>query len=137
MITFFTVVLLASCSKSPQYPSPDIKEGSIVIDKATLREGAPEFFSIEIENNRINFFVLVIDGNVESYLDACIRCYKEKKGYRVEGERVVCRACGVTYPVEMLKDGFGSCHPIPIKGTMAKGYYSIALDDIKSGAKYF
>jgi uncharacterized membrane protein len=132
-----SVLIVAGCTKLPQYPNPSIKDDSVVINTPGLQEKLPEFYTVEFNDGTANFFVLKVSGNVESYFDACIRCYKDKEGYRAEGGSIVCRACGVTYPLDMLKDGFGSCHPIQLQGEINGDQYIISLDDIKKGTKYF
>ncbi len=136
-VSLMTVLIVAGCTKMPQHPNPLIKDSSVVIDLHELQDKAPEFDTVEFNGGQANFFVLKISGNVESYFDACIRCYQDKKGYRAEGGSIVCRACGVTYPLDMLKDGFGSCHPIQLPGEIKGDQYIIPLDEIKKGTKYF
>ncbi len=137
VVSLVSILTIAGCTKLPQYPNPSIKDNSVIINTLELQEKAPEFYTVEFNGGKVNFFALKISGNVESYFDACIRCYKNKEGYRAEGGSIVCQACGVTYPLDMLKDGFGSCHPIQLQGEIIGDQYIIPLDEIKKGTKYF
>ena len=90
----------------------------IVIDTRSLENESPEFYSITLKGKKVDFFVVKKEDSVESYLDACENCYRFKKGYKVEGSYVICRHCGSTYPLDSLKTGLGSCHPMPLKGEL-------------------
>ncbi|HDL20470.1 MAG TPA: DUF2318 domain-containing protein [Nitrospirae bacterium] len=131
------VLFTAACSKPSQYLSPPVKGDDIVIDIKTLKDAEPAFFSYLIEDKRINFFVIKILDDIDAYLDACAKCYPHKMGYRVEGFSIVCRYCGVKYSVDHLKNGFGSCHPVLLKGKLKGEKYMISVDELKKGRKYF
>jgi uncharacterized membrane protein len=98
---------------------------------------SPVFYSLSHEGAEIDFFVLEVDGEVQSYFDACIKCYPKKMGYRAEGDEVVCRACGVRYSVHDLRGGLGSCRPIPLEGRREGEHYIMEKKDIIKGARYF
>jgi uncharacterized membrane protein len=135
VLCVLTVVI--SCDKKPFYKEAPFDGSNVVIDAKTMKEGAAEFYSLVLDGRRINFFLLMINGNIDSYFDACLECYPKKLGFRVDGRHIVCKACNVGYPVEELKKGIGSCYPIQIKGTVKDGKYIIKKDDIKAGKAYF
>ncbi len=129
---------ISACNRIPLYKeAPLNRDGDIAIGMKTLKEKVPEFYTFDLDGQRINFFVVGINGNVQSYFDACAMCYPEKLGYRVEGKEIVCRACNLRYTADELKTGKGSCHPIPLPGQIKNGFYIINKDAIKTGAKYF
>ena len=127
-VLFLSVLNIAGCNRLPQYPDPLIKDNRVVINTLELKEKTPEFYTVDVNGGKANFFVLKISGKIESYFDACVRCFKDKKGYSAESRSIVCRSCGVTYPLDMLKDGFGSCHPIQLQGEIRGDQYIISLE---------
>jgi len=129
--------LLLGCSKLPEYKAPPQDGKHISISIKSLKDAEPEFFTVKVEGKKINFFVVKILDRVESYFDACEKCYVYGKGYRHDSFSVTCRYCNVRYRVDSLKDGVGSCHPIPLKGERKGNKYIIATEDIKKGKKYF
>jgi len=131
------VLLFSACAKKPVYPEAPSDSTSIRIARADIPEKMPRFFSYTENTRRINFFLLRRNGKIESYFDACGKCYAQKLGYRVENERVVCRACDVSYHLEDLKEGIGSCYPIKLEGRVEGDTYVIGKDAILKGEKYF
>ncbi len=129
--------LVASCQSRSHYPQAPVKGDYVVVDTAHLKDSKPRFFSIRFGTKRVSFFVLKIGDRVESYLDACMKCYPHKKGFRVDGFYLVCRWCNERYPLDELKRGFGSCYPIPLKGTLQGSLYKIKISELKRAVRFF
>jgi uncharacterized membrane protein len=132
-----TVVALSACTKTPDYKQAPWDGVQVAIGIENLKEKTPEFYSLDLDGRRINFFLVRIGGDVQSYFDACATCYREKMGYRVRGQEVVCRACNLSFKLEDLKKGEGSCHPIPLKNRVEKGFCIITGDELKKGLNFF
>lgn len=138
IIIFFLIqASLSSCSAGPGYNHPRVKGGKILIDVESLRDGRPEFFSVDVKSSRVDFFVIRLNGSVESYLDACKNCYRFKKGYKVESSLLVCKYCGNSYSLDSLKKAFTGCHPMPLRGEIEGSSYVITLTEMKKAARYF
>ncbi|MDP2168368.1 MAG: Fe-S-containing protein [Thermodesulfovibrionales bacterium] len=137
-LTASAVILLAlySCSKKPEYPASPGQGDVIKINLKGLKKGEPLFLSLPYNSKRIDFFVLRINGTVQSYFDACIKCYPKKLGYRLEGGSLICKACGMRYPIEGLK-GVGSCYPIGLEGRVEGENYIIEKETVIEGWRYF
>jgi uncharacterized membrane protein len=129
--------LFSACSRKPVYPAAPFDGNSIRIELAEIPEQQPVFFTFSANAKGINFFLFKADGKVEAYFDACGKCYPRKLGFRLEGNRVVCRACDVSYHLDDLKDGIGSCYPIKLKGRIEGNTFVIDKQDILNGEKYF
>ncbi len=129
---------VSSCSRMPAYGKAPLNGGGdVAISVGSIREKVPKFYSFDLGGQRIDFFVVRVNGQIQSYFDACAMCYPKKLGYRVEGGEIVCRACNLTYTAGDLKTGKGSCHPIPLDGRVENGFYIITRDAISAGSKYF
>jgi len=133
----FIFSFLAACSEQPAYPEPSRIGRDAVVDVTRLPSDIPEFFTYHYGGKRINFFVVKTKDTVLSFLDACVRCYTEKRGYRYEGGYVICRACNMRYPVSEIEKGFGSCHPIRLAGHVQNGQYFIPLSLLEEQADKF
>jgi len=138
----FAVVLLLfcflSCSRQPVYPGPFLAGQDIIIDSAALQEGIPRFFSYSYQGRYINFFVVKTEDRILSFLDACLKCYPKKLGFRHEGASVFCRACNEHYPVSEIEKGFGSCYPVKIEGKTEGGKYVLKAAKLETnGEKFF
>jgi uncharacterized membrane protein len=131
-----TAVTLFSCSGKPTYPEARTSVGEIRFAVDALRDGEPEFRSLVHEGKRIDYLVLKINGRVESYFDACAKCYPKKLGYRKDGDYLKCVACGQRYPLEDL-GGIGSCYPLKLRGRVVGDSYVIEKADVVKGLRYF
>jgi uncharacterized membrane protein len=131
------VMLLLSCAKKEVYPEAPSYGGGVRIEFGLLPEGKPVFFTFYSRGKGINYFVIRMHGQVESYFDACAKCYPRKRGYAFDGDRLDCRACDVRYPLDKLKDGIGSCYPIKLAGRVEGGFYLVDEGALADGAKYF
>jgi uncharacterized membrane protein len=131
------LLLLSACSKKPVYPEAPFDGSSIRIELADLPEKKPVFFTFFSNKLGINFFLLKRNGDIESYFDACGKCFPRKLGFRHADNRVVCRACDVSYRLDDLKDGIGSCYPIKLKGRVEGKTFVINRKDILEGERFF
>jgi uncharacterized membrane protein len=83
-------------------------------------------------------FVVKTEDEVLSFLDACMKCYPKKRGFRFDGGSVVCRACDERYPVSEIETGFGSCYPVRIEGKLEGNKYLVPAETlVEVGEKYF
>ncbi|MEJ2192620.1 MAG: Fe-S-containing protein [Nitrospirota bacterium] len=130
------VLALSSCARKPEYPAAPSSGDEIRFSISTLREETPVFYSLEHEGTRIDYLLVKVNGRVESYFDACAKCYPKKLGYRVEDKHLVCVACGERYSMHNLK-GAGSCYPLPLEGKTEGDTYVIEKADIINGQRYF
>jgi uncharacterized membrane protein len=125
-----------SCSKQPAYPEPSVEGSDIRIRIHSLQPEIPQFFTYDYEGKKINFFVITVNGETQSYFDACKKCNPRKLGYRYHKGELICRACNMAYPVDEL-GGIGSCYPITLEGSSQDGFYVIKHGNIISGQTYF
>ncbi len=84
----------------------------------------------------IRFFaVKASDGSIKTAFDACDVCYGAKKGYRQEGNMMVCNNCGKKFSI----DGLGTenrgtgCWPGYLPNTIQDGKIVIRKADIEGG----
>jgi len=135
LIPILILFTLLSCAKKEQYPIVAQSDGNIKINVSDLKEGMPRFLSYKEKNKTINFIVIRTGGKVSSYFDACLKCYKKKQGYKYDDGWLLCKACGIRYPIGSL-EGIGSCYPIPLEGKLEGNLYIIKLETLLSGLKY-
>jgi uncharacterized membrane protein len=136
-IFFLVFPFLVSCARQPVYPAPLLKGTEVAVDVKTLRPERPVFFTYRYHGKNINFFVLKIHEEVLSFLDACMSCYPEKLGYRVDDAAITCKECNVRYSLPNIVKGFGSCLPIRIEGHLQDGEYHIPVSQLEGVADKF
>jgi len=138
LFLFAAVLLFAgSCNHKPHYGTVPLDNRQASIDISSLRESVPEFYTAVLEGKRVDFFLVMMNGEISSYFDACKECYFKKLGYHNDAGAMVCRACNVRFPLDRLNTGIGGCYPIRLKGTREGNTYVIAREDLEAGRKLF
>lgn len=104
--------------------------------------GEAQFFQYTFDNGSgatdINFFVLESsDGVMRAAFDACDVCFRAQKGYRQDGDVMVCNNCGQRFDSVLINVEKGGCNPSPLKRRVDGDYVVIAEADIQTGAVYF
>jgi len=93
-------------------------------------------------SNGVNVKYFVVrdkDGNVKTAYDACDVCYRSKKGYRQEGEDMICNNCGNHYPVSGIgtQNLKGGCWPSYLKNSNDGEYLVITKAALDAGKSRF
>ena len=135
------ILLLTGCGRQNPavYPVIPPEEGVIMVDLSAIGKSGGSFFSYPSSSGRnVDYFVYKdSSGTARGVLDACRTCYRWRKGYRLEGDRVVCRKCDMKFTLDELHQGTGSCVPIGIRSTTDENTISIPVTELEDGAKYF
>ena len=123
----------ASTSQSSSGPE------SVSFPMETFDDGQAKYFSYDAPSGKtIKFFVIKSsDGIVRAAFDACDVCFASKKGYRQEGDFMVCNNCGQKFLSTRVNEVKGGCNPSPLERTVEDGTLVIAVSDILTGARYF
>lgn len=117
----------------------DKDPNSLYIEIAKINDGLAHFYELPSQTGKtIRFFVLKSsDGVFRAAFDACDVCYREKKGYRQEGDNMVCNNCGRKFPSNLINVEQGGCNPAPLDRTIDGEYLVIKKSDIELGVRYF
>ena len=115
-------------------------EGSTDIPLSEITEEA-KWYEYDANGKKIKFFaVKASDGSIKTAFDACDVCYGSKKGYRQEGNQMVCNNCGNKYPIDGLgtenKAG-GGCWPGYLPNEIQGESLVIKHSDIEAGKYRF
>ncbi len=121
-----------------QRVAPD-SNGQVVLDVSELAVGKVRFYRfLNAGNQEVKFFVgRDVTGQIQAAFDANEICYKTGRGYRHEGEWVVCNKCDKAFRVTEVNDGGGGCKPVPLEHTLAGDRLVLAEGDILAGWRYF
>ena len=129
-----------TASKSPSQSSSQSSSAaeSVSFPMGTFDDGQAKYFSYDAPSGTIKFFVIKSsDGIVRAAFDACDVCFASKKGYRQEGDFMVCNNCGQKFLSTRVNEVKGGCNPSPLERTVEDGTLVIAVSDILTGARYF
>lgn len=121
-----------------KYPLVSAVQGQVVIPVSQVDDGQAHFFHYKSDAGTIDFFVLKShDGILRTAFDTCDVCYRERKGYRQEGDFMVCNNCNQKFRSDLINEIKGGCNPAPLNRTIADGKLVIAAADLQKGAWYF
>jgi len=120
------------------YPMVAVKGGTVTIPVAQVDDGKAHFFSYRSGDAQVDFFVLRShDGTIRAAFDACDVCYQARKGYRQEGDVMICNNCNQQFRSDLINEVKGGCNPAPIQRSLVDGSIVIAAADLAQGVKYF
>ncbi len=92
----------------------------------------------ETLGRQLYFFALKSsDGQYRAAFDACDVCFRANRGYRQEGDLMVCNQCGQNFPSVKINEVKGGCNPAPLARKVEGGYLVIKKSDIAAGKDYF
>ena len=122
-----------------KYEKVKARNGIITLPVAKLADGKVRFYKFEDGGKEITFFaVKSTDGTVKTAFDACDSCYKSKKGYEQQGDKMNCNNCNQKFAINRLgPNASGGCNPGFLPHQQNGGTVTIKASDLKDGAKYF
>ena len=111
---------------------------AVRIPLKTLDSGKVLFLSLESEGRPLYYFALKSrDGAYRAALDTCDVCFRTNRGYRQEGDRMVCNNCGQKFACDKIGEVKGGCNPHPLARGIEGQYLVIKKADIAAGKEYF
>lgn len=132
-VAAFAGVIVFSGRGSP-FKAVEAEAGIVRIPLAEVQDGVAHYYTYK----GINFFVLQSsDGVIRAAFDACDVCFREKKGYRQEGDFMVCNNCGQRFPSAKINVLRGGCNPAPLDRQVQGQYLTVKVSDIERGRIYF
>jgi uncharacterized membrane protein len=111
----------------------------IRIPLADLNSGKAKFFDYTLpDNRRVRFFAIKsTDGAYRAAMDACDTCFHAKRGYRQEGEEMVCNNCGLKFHSNLINEVSGGCNPVGLPRAIEGDQLVIKMSELESRGRYF
>ena len=115
------------------------RDGQVRISLADLKPQDVRFFRfLNAGNQEVRFFVGRDGaGRVQVAFDANEQCAKQKRGYRHEGEWMVCNKCDKAFRLAETNDHGEGCTPIPLRFREEGGELVLAEADVLQGWRLF
>lgn len=115
------------------------RDGKVRIAVGDLGKDEVRFFRfLNTSNQEVKLFVgRDGGGTVQVGFDANEICFKQKRGYRHEGEWLVCNKCDKAFKLAEVNAGGGGCKPVPIRHQVAGTEVVLAEADILEGWRLF
>lgn len=104
----------------------------------SLDSGKALFLTNTLNGRHVYYFALKSsDGQYRAALDTCDVCFRANRGYRQEGDLMVCNQCGQAFPSVKINEVKGGCNPVPLARKVEGSYLVIKKSDIAAGKDYF
>jgi uncharacterized membrane protein len=114
------------------------QDGKLRFAAADFADGKARFYRFEGSSGAIDFFLVRSqDGVIRTAFDTCDVCYRERKGYRQEGNDMVCNNCDQHFRTDLVNVVKGGCNPAPLKREQVDETVVIAASDVERGIGYF
>jgi len=122
-----------------KYEKVKVSNGVATISVDKLADGKAHFYKFEEGGKEIAFFAAkAADGTFKTAFDACDSCYKSKKGYEQQGDKMNCKNCNQKFAINRLgPNASGGCNPGYLPHQEAGGSITVKVSDLKDGARYF
>jgi uncharacterized membrane protein len=122
-----------------KYEKVKASNGTVTVPIAKLADNKAHFYKIEDNGKEIAFFaVKASDGSYKTAFDACDACYRAKKGYEQQGDKLNCKNCNQKFAINRLgPNATGGCNPGYLPLQLNNSIISIKESDLKDGARYF
>jgi len=114
------------------------RDGVVQIPQGDLEGGQARFYKVATSAGEISFFLVKSqDGVIRAAFDSCDVCYKEKKGYRQEGNAMICNNCNQAFRTDLINVVKGGCNPAPLQRELRGNQVVIELAALEQGSQYF
>ena len=133
-------ILLASRTVRSDFSAATAMSGAdLVAPEGTFADGRARFYSYTTAAGQgIRFFVMKsADGVVRAAMDACTVCYRQRLGYRHEGDQMVCNKCGQAFASSRINEVTGGCNPIPLNREVADGQVIVRATALETAAIHY
>lgn len=136
LLTYSATVFAFSLGK---FEKVKVIAGVLTIPVSKLADGKSHFYKLEDGGKEIAFFaVKSADGSIKTAFDACDACYKSKKGYEQQGDKMNCKNCNQKFAINRLgPNATGGCNPGYLPHQLNGSNITITVNDLKVGARYF
>ncbi len=111
-----------------------------VYNSSDFADGQAKYYSYKTPQGLdIRYFLLKSsDGIIRAAFDSCDTCWSAGKGYRQEGDFMVCNNCGLRFASVKINEIKGGCNPAPLNRSTRGDKIVIKVKDIiEQGSFYF
>ena len=118
---------------------PPTRDGILRLDMSALKPLEVRFFRyVNVASQEVWFFAgRDAAGVLQVAFDANEECAKLKRGYRHQGEWVVCNKCDKSFRLAEVNAGGGGCKPVPLAHRVEGDLLVLTENDLLQGWRLF
>lgn len=124
----------------PSFTSRTTVSANNGVIKIALKEidNKARFYRYKFIDKDVDFFLLKSnDGVIRAALDACDVCFRARKGYKQDGDYMICNNCGQTFASSRINEIKGGCNPSPLERNIVGDNIEINVSDLFQGKILF
>lgn len=115
----------------------EVKDGAVSLPVSGVSAKA-SFYKVKVDGTEVIFFALLDSaGKVRVALDACDSCWASGKGYKQQGDSMVCQNCGMAFHADRIGLRKGGCNPHPVVYSLSDATVVIPATELQAGVKFF
>ena len=115
----------------------EVKDGAVSLPVSEVSAKA-SFYKVKIDGTDVIFFALLDSaGKVRVALDVCDSCWQSGKGYKQQGDSMVCQNCGQAFHADRIGLRKGGCNPHPVAYSLADATIVIPVTELQIGVRFF
>ena len=146
LLLFSVVCILLSASQAQAFlglfgdsmENVAAKDGLVTVNTSFLKSGQSKHYQYKEGDRTIRFFLIQDNqGIIRAALDACEACWHADKGYRLQGNTMLCVNCGMKFALNRIGFVRGGCNPHPIAFSMDGESFTVTTQELLAGSHYF
>lgn len=115
----------------------EVKDGTVSLPVSDVSAKA-SFYKVKIDGTDVIFFALLDStGKVRVALDACDSCWQSGKGYKQQGDSMICQNCGMAFHSDRIAIRKGGCNPHPVVYNLSDNTVVIPVAELRAGVRFF
>lgn len=113
--------------------------GILSHDIGEFQDGIAHYYDYTASSGiRMKYFIVQArDGSLHVALDACESCWPAGKGYKQDGDEMVCQNCRMRFAIPKVGIAKGGCNPVPLPHAVSGNKVTVKTGDLETGAHYF
>jgi uncharacterized membrane protein len=139
IILIITLCLGIIASSADAAVTPVITDKDVIFPESAFADGKAQFFEYKThDGKKVKYFIIKSsDGVIRAAFDACDVCWESGKGYKQQGDYMVCQNCGRRFQSTKVNVVTGGCNPSALTRTIKDGKVFIPLQALNEGTRYF
>jgi uncharacterized membrane protein len=128
-----------SVSAAEAAVTPATNGSEVTYPESAFADGKAKFFDYKTSDGRkVRYFVIKSsDGVIRAAFDACDVCWESGKGYKQDGDFMVCQNCGRRFQSTKVNVVTGGCNPSALTRTIRDGRVVITAQALDEGRRLF
>jgi uncharacterized membrane protein len=112
---------------------------AVEIPIASIAPGEARFFVYHARDGGETLLIVARDdqGHLQAVLDACERCYPNRRGYSADHGGLTCNYCATHYKVGEISHGMAGCQPVKIPFRTVGQAIRIGTLELERQSKFF